>query len=320
MREILIRNRRAVVARHVMAVVNVPAAAVLAASLVVGWAEQAHAETLRWKLNPGEVLHYTMESKEVMNTQVQGRDKKSTRSTTTNLSWTVRNVSANGDAEISLRFNRVRMRVEQPPFMPLEFDSNPVKVEIPEEFEAVERQIKALAGAEFVFTLRPTGEIDNLKVPDQTLKKLREGVTKDAPPGESLSEQSLKELLLQSSPPAFPSGSLEPGKTWTAKPSKVPIPGLGTIVVEKVSTFQGPDPKTPRLLLIDVEAKASLETADNVTAKIRKQEGAGGLTFDAQTGRIVNSRNKQKIEMIITDRGQNIIQSSDTTTTMTLEP
>ena len=56
-----------------------------------------------------------------------------------------------------------------------QFDSSPNKLEIPEEFEAAERQIKALAGAEFSFKLRPTGEVDDLKIPDQTLKNLREG-------------------------------------------------------------------------------------------------------------------------------------------------
>ena len=38
----------------------------------------------------------------------------------------------------------------------------------------------------------------------------------------------------------------------------------------------------------------SLEPAENVTAKIRMQEGKGSLTFDAEAGRIVNSRNNQK--------------------------
>lgn len=127
-------------------------------------------------------------------------------------------------------------------------------------------------------------------------------------------------MLLQSSPPAFPTESLEPGKSWAAKPAKMAIPGLGTLMLDKVFTFQGPDPKTPRLLLVGIEARASLEPAESVTARIRKQEGTGSLTFDAETGRIVSSRNNQKMEMIITDRGQDIIQSSDTTTTMTLEP
>ena len=116
-------------------------------------------------------LHYTLEGKQVQNVKVMGRDKKSTRTNTTNLTWTVKSVSANGDAEIALRFDRVRMRIEQPPFMPLEFDSSPNKLEIPDEFESAERQIKALAGAEFTFTLRPTGEVDDLKIPAANLEE-----------------------------------------------------------------------------------------------------------------------------------------------------
>jgi hypothetical protein len=308
MRGTLIGNGRAVLVELTMAV-----------SLLGGWTSQPRAETLRWKLGAGEVLRYTMESKQVENFQVAGRNKKSTRSNTTNLSWTVKSVSENGDAEIVLRFDRVRMRIEQPPIVPLEFDSNPNKLEIPDEFESVDRQIKALAGAELSFKLRPNGEVDDLKIPEQTLKKLRDGIPKDAPGGESVSEQGLKELLMPSRPPTFPTGTVEPGMTWAAKPSKISLP-VGSLSIDQVFTFQGPDPKTPRLLLVGIDAKVSLEPAENVTAKIRKQEGTGSLTFDAEAGRIVNSRSKQKMEMMITDRGQEIIQSSDTTTTMTLEP
>ena len=127
-------------------------------------------------------------------------------------------------------------------------------------------------------------------------------------------------MLLQSSPPAFPDGVARTGEKLGRQALEDAHSGAGDSQVGKVFTFQGPDPKTPRLLLVGIEAKASLEPAENVTAKIRKQEGKGSLTFDAETGRIVNSRNKQKMEMIITDRGQDIVQSTDTTTTMTLDP
>jgi hypothetical protein len=319
MQEALIVKRLAAVAKLAVAVGKLSAALALAASLTGGWAAHVHAETLRWKLNPGEVLHYTMESKEVMNAQLQGRDKKSTRATTTNLSWTVQRVSANGDAEILLRFDRVRMRVDAPPIVPLEFDSSPNKLEIPEEFEAIDRQIKASAGVELTFTLRATGEIDDLKVPEHTLKKLREGIPKDTPEGDSVSEQGLKDLLLSSKPPVFPAGPIETGKTWTTKPSKVPVP-FGSLSIDQVYTFLGPDPKTPRLMIVGVETKVSLEAGESVTAKIRKQDGTGSLTFDSESGRIVNTRNKHKVEMIISHQGQDMIQSTDTTRTMTLDP
>jgi hypothetical protein len=291
----------------------------LAALLVGGQTREARGETPRWKLNPGEVLHYTLESKLVANYKVMGRDKKSTRSNTINLSWTVKSVSANGDAEIALRFDRVRMRIEQPPFVPLEFDSSPNKLEVPDEFESAERQIKALAGAEFTFKLRPTGAVDDLKIPDQTLKSLREGLPPEAAGQGMISEQGLKDMLLQSSPPTFPTDSLEPGKTWTAKPSKISVPGLGALVVDQVYTFLGPDPKTPKVLNVGMEARVSLEPAENVTAKIRTQDGKGSLSFDAEAGRIVNSRGSQKMEMVISDRGQDIVQSTETTSTMTLD-
>jgi hypothetical protein len=308
MRGTLIGNGRAVLVELTMAI-----------SLLGGWTSQPRAETLRWKLGAGEVLRYTMESKQVENFQVAGRNKKSTRSNTTNLSWNVKSVSENGDAEIVLRFDRVRMRIEQPPIVPLEFDSSPNKLEIPDEFESVDRQVKAMAGAELTFRLRPTGEVDDLKIPEQTLKKFREGISKDAPGAEQGSEESLKAFLMSSKFPTFPTAALEPGMTWAAKASKISLP-IGSLTIDQVFTFQGPDSKTPKLLLVGIEAKVSLEPAENVTAKIRKQEATGSLTFDAEAGRIVNSRNKQKMEMIITDRGQEIIQSSDTTTTMTLEP
>ena len=52
-------------------------------------------------------------------------------------------------------------------------------------------------------------------------------------------------MLLQSSPPTFPAEPVEPGKTWTAKPSKISHAGLGALMVDQIYTFQGPDPRTP---------------------------------------------------------------------------
>jgi hypothetical protein len=293
--------------------------AALAVILLGGGATRASAQTLRWKLKPGEVLHYTLDTKQAANFKVMGRDKKSSRSHTINLSWTVKGVSATGDAEIALKFDRIRMRIEQPPFVPLQFDSSPNNLEIPQEFESAERQIKALAGAEFSFELRPSGAVDHLKIPDQTLKNLRDGAGPEAGGQGGISEQGLRDMLLQSSPPAFPAESLEPGKTWANKPSRISAPGLGTLVVDQVYSFQGPDPKDPKLLLIGMEARVALEPAQDVTAKIRAQEGKGSLTFDPESGRIVSSRVNQKMEMVISDRGQDLVQTTETTSTMMLD-
>ena len=90
--------------------------------------------------------------------------------------------------------------------------------------------------------------------------------------------------------------------------------------MDKVFTFQGPDPKDPKLMLIGMEARVTLEPAANVTAKIRAQEGKGSLAFDAEAGHIVNSRTTQRTEMVMSSMGQDIDQTTDTTSTMTLVP
>jgi hypothetical protein len=72
-------------------------------------------------------------------------------------------------------------------------------------------------------------------------------------------------------------------------------------------------------MLVGMDARVTLEPAENVTAKIRMQDGKGSLTFDAEGGRIVNSRANQKMEMVISDRGQDIVQTTETNSTMTLE-
>lgn len=300
--------------------------ATLAVLLWSGWPGVVQAQVIQWKFKTGEVMRYASADKLVEITKRMGRETKSTRSQIMNLSWTVKNVSSNGEAQIIHRIERMRVRIEAPPFMAFEFDSDAPKVDAPEPFEAIALQTKAMAGVEYVFKMKPSGEIVDIVIPPQTIKTLRDA---EKPPqgagpeaGEStVSEQGLKEILMKVSPPPFPVGPLEAGKTWSSKPAKIPIP-LGNMVMDKIFTFQGPDPKNPNLLLIGTESRVALEPVPNspVTAKIRSQEGKGSLTFDADAGRIVNIRGTEKIEMLISAQGQDTDQTTESTTSMTLQP
>jgi hypothetical protein len=172
--------------------------------------------------------------------------------------------------------------------------------------------------------MKPNGEIADIVISPQTLKTLREAERSPdaAGGGESkVTEQAIKDILLQSSPPPFPVGQLEAGKTWSSKPAKIPTP-LGNVVTDKVFTFQGPDPRNANLLVIGLETRVALEPASNspVTAKIRSQDGKGSLTFDADAGRIVNTRSTEKTEMLISAAGQDIDQTTESTSSMTLQP
>jgi hypothetical protein len=282
---------------------------------------EAQAEgIISWKLKAGDVLKYTTEQKILINVKVMGRDRKQTRSQTIHYTWTVKDVAGDGLAEIVQHIDRLGMRVEAPPYMPFEFDSNTPNAEVPEPFEAEARQLKATIGAEFQFKMRPSGEIADIQIGQATLKKLRDAL----PQGEqgeaaAFSEQGLKDMLMQSSPPPFPQTPVEPGKTWSSKPAKLTLP-QGSLVLDKVFTFQGPDPKDPKLLLIGMESRVALEPGENVTTKIRSQEGKGSLVFDSEAGRIASSRGTQRTELLISSMGQEIDQTTEMTSTMTLVP
>ncbi len=278
-------------------------------------------ETLRWKLKAGDVLTYKTEQRMVKNLKFMGKDRKQTISQSINYSWSVKEVSADGLADIMQRIDRLTMRVESPPFMPFEFDSSKLDADVPEPFEAEARQLKATVGAEFMFKMRPSGEIADIKISEATLKKLRDALQPPEGAGPAtFSEQGLKDLLMQSSPPPFPQGPLEPGKSWSSKPAKLSAQGSPVVVMDKVFTFQGPDPKDPKLMLIGMEGRVSVEPGENVTAKIRAQDGKGNLVFDAEAGRIVSSRSTQRTEMLMSSNGQEIDQTTEMTSTMTLVP
>ncbi len=289
--------------------------------LLMGMAsDPARADNLRWKFKEGEVLHYSIEQKMAISAKGMGQERKSSRLQTLDVSWTINRVDAGGTAEITFRYDRVRLRMEMPPLMPFDFDSNDTKAAVQPGFEAETQQLKAMVGAEVGFKIRPTGDIDDIKFPEATLKKLRDA----APRGsgeEEVSEKLLKEMLLQASPPSFPEGEIEPGKTWSSKAARMPI-GFATMVVDKTFTYQGPDPKTPGRLLVGMETKVTLEPTGgaNVKATIRKQEGRGTMTFDVEAGHLAGARMTQKIDMAISGGNQSMEDIRDTTTTMTLEP
>jgi len=268
------------------------------------------------------VLRYVMEEKEVSTVKAMDRELKSNRSTTNNLSWTVQGVSESGDADIALRFDRIRMHIEQPPYMPYDLDSSAAKIDAPEPFGSLGKQLKAMAQAEFTFRLKANGAIENFTIPEKTLKTLRDGVTD--PTAQNVSfEQTLKDSFLQSSPPAFPEGAGEPGKSWASKQAKIPAP-FGNTVVDKTFTTLGPDPKNPALLLIGTETKIAIEPQENAgaLAKLQSQEGKGSMAFDTVSGRILSTKLNQKLQLLFAnpmDPNQKIDQTTETTSTMTLE-
>jgi hypothetical protein len=288
----------------------------LAATLGVAAAQPTHgAETLRWKFKPGEILRYTMVEEVRQERKAMGQEIKTSLHQTKDLHWSVKNVASDGVTDLSLTIDRIRMKFEAPGNS-FEFDSQAGKDPEGPIASQMTPMLKALVGAEFTFKMNGRGELSEIKVPQKLLDALRQpGPAANA--GGMDPEEGMKNLISQSSL-TLAEGPLEKGKSWTQQ-AKVPSP-IGTMVMDKTYTLDGPSPKGAGLLQVSVDTKLTLEPAadSNVAVKIGSQKATGEFEFDPQAGRVVSSRVNEKLQMSLSVMGQQLEQSTDTVTSMTL--
>jgi hypothetical protein len=274
------------------------------------------AETLRWKFKPGETLRYTMVQEMSQGMKAMGQEIKSSVKQTIDLHWSVKSIGGDGLAELSQTIDRIRTKVESPGNS-FDYDSQTGKEPEAQNASPLVPLLKAQVGAEFGFKMNSRGELSDIKVPQKLLESLRQAGPL-ANSGGMFSEEGLKNMISQSSL-MLPEQSLEKGKSWTHQ-GKVPVPMLGTMVIDKIYTFDGPSPIEAGLDQVLLQTKVSLEPAadSNIAVKITSQNGSGEFTFDPQAGRVVSSRVNDQLRMSLSVMGQEMEQSTDTRTTMTL--
>jgi hypothetical protein len=274
------------------------------------------AESLRWKFKAGEVVRYTMVQETSQEMKGQGQEAKTSLNQTVDLHWSVKSVSPGGVADMTQTIDRVRTKI-QGPGQTFEFDSDSGKAPEGPGAQFLGPILKSLVGAEFSFKMSGRGELSEIKVPQKLLETLRQAGPA-ASAGGMFSEEGMKNLISQSSL-TLPDTSLDQGKSWTQQ-SKLPVPMIGTMVLDKTYTYMGPEAKDPTLRHITLETKITLQPAAdaNVAVTIKSQAGKGDFSFDADGGRIVTSRVNDKLQMSLSAMGQDIEQSTNTLTTMTL--
>ena len=104
-------------------------------------------QVLSWKFQEGNVLKYTTEQTTLMTIKIKGKERKEKRAQSATYSWSITGVSADGEADVTQRIERLTMKVEAAPFMPFEFDSNSPGTAVPEPFEGEVKMLKATVGA-----------------------------------------------------------------------------------------------------------------------------------------------------------------------------
>jgi hypothetical protein len=276
----------------------------------------ADAVPLSWKFNKGETLRYTMEQKTTQGMKAMGQDFKTNMNQTVDLHWTVRNVAGDGSAELSQTIDRVRTKVDAPGNS-FDYDSKSDKAPEGQIATLLTPLLKAMVNAEFTFKMNGRGELSDIKVPPKLLESLKQAGPAAAAGG-MFSEEGLKNLISQSSL-TLPGAAVKEGDTWPQK-SKVPLPMIGTMIMDKTYTYRGPDSANADLLRISLDTKVTLERAadSNVDVKISSQKGTGEFKFNSKEGRIVSSEVNDKLEMSLSIMGQELQQTTDTVTKMTL--
>jgi hypothetical protein len=262
---------------------------------VAGSGVPARGANLRWKFQPGEMLHYTLDRKTVLTDKLPGAPEiKLTWSQTFETTWTVKSVDSGGQAEVVQTIDRIRDQIESQTLGSYTYDSKDGKE--PEGLIAASKVplFKAMIGEPISFKMSPLGEPTEIRVPEklsQTLRTLSQAAGGGAG---GASEEELKEMINQATL-IFPQGDLEVGKTWTRAVKNAAAPP-GMPESDLTYRFDGPARDAgPNVVKIGLaragEGAPPADANANANAnapKIKSQKTEGAYMFDPAAGHIVD--------------------------------
>ncbi|HEV3168096.1 MAG TPA: DUF6263 family protein [Isosphaeraceae bacterium] len=271
--------------------------------------------TLRWRLQKGETLYYTMTQKSMIKQSASGKSFEVTMTQTFDTTWKVGDASEDS-AEVTQTFDRIRMSVDAPTGK-LEYDSKDGKVPEGQFGQQFGATISAIVGAGITFKINGRGEVSDVKLPDKLLETIKS--VAGAGTGSPMSEEALKKLIKESTFP-LPEKPVTPGTTWS-KNTEVAAPPSGSMILKNTYTYKGPVTEGGKKLeRIDVTTITELVPADTTQLKatIKSQDAKGSFLFDNAKGHIDHSTMTQKMETVFTMMNIESTQITDITATMTL--
>ncbi len=290
----------------------------LAAVALAFFAGPAHAQTtLRYKFKDGEKLHYVMDQDIKMTMNVAGMDIEMKMKQGMDMNWDVQKVDDQGNARVRVKFGRVKMSMESP-MGNVEVDSN-AKGEDPEGplGKIFGQLVKAMAAMEMTFTMAPDGEMKDVEISEEALKKIKAIPGADKFGGDALSPDGLKKMI--GGGMVLPKGKITQGKTWTQKLAmKMP---LGKVSGTTKFTYEGQvekDGKKLEKIAVKPEYKVESDPDAKVQIKVKGQKDKGYAYFDAQAGRLVETTNLGTMELELEIGGMALTQNIQQNLTLRL--
>ena len=252
------------------------------------WAQK----TIAWKFKKDGVTNVLIEQDTSLQMENAGNATLATNHTqsiqTTNVTWTVREISPDGLASIEQMINRVQLDLKSSAGN-FAIDTNDNKT-LTGLGESVARGIRPLAGARFVVKTKPNGEVAEVIIPEDVSKKLSEG-------SGALSEAGLREIAVSGSL-QFPAKPIEVGESWTSQ-YQLDMPPFGKLTVSTTYQYLGEENGGGKVL-DRIKATTAVKVADatnNAGLKLMSQESGGMIWFDTTRGTIDHSEFKQEMTL-----------------------
>ncbi|MEY2725819.1 MAG: hypothetical protein RLZZ458_1686 [Planctomycetota bacterium] len=266
-------------------------------------------EKLAWKFAPGTSLKYVVNQN--MNTEITLAGQKTTQAIkqTMDMGWSVQDVSAAGVAVMGQTIERIQMDFSGSLIEPFKYDSGDSNPPATSMARRIADSYSKILNQQFQVTMKPTGEITNVKVPDTLMEALTSsgnGV---------LTEDMVKQMMTQSAI-TLKDTPVSRGQVWQNNQT-VSLP-YGKMSISSTLTYAGVD-STGRAV-IRIEPKISIENSENSAqqVKLNSSTGKGSVYFDNARGVIVRSELDLMMDISVQLNGQAIDQKVTQKLAMTL--
>jgi hypothetical protein len=289
-------------------VMRVPALLALAACLAAG--VPSHAQTtLRWKLAPGETLHYQRTHNRNTLRRTPAGEIKESLLRITDMSMGVDQVDSDGTATVTLFIDRIRYR-KQSLAGDVEHDS------ATEARQKLPASIQRLLGVAFSFKLSPRGIVTSIKVTRLTRPRSPEG----APRQLSL---STAESVVQLIPfVELPEAAVSTGSSWQQQVESVePVLGKRTSTVTYKYIGKRPrEGKEIELLGLNAKMRFAPPEQDATRVEVKEASAQGTVEFDSAAGRVRLKDETERLKFVLTESGRSTEQVIESTIRIALVP
>lgn len=269
----------------------------LTAAVVVPASAQ---ETLAWKFTEGSRLKYDVNQSMTMKVIVAGNATTQEIKQTMAMGWDVQKVGANGDALVGQTIERISMDFSGSLIEPFKYDSTDKTPPTTSMGRRVADSYAKILNQQFQVSMKPTGEITNVKIPETLMSVLTTS-------GNGVLTESMVRQMMTQSAITLPIEAIAPKHKWSTNQS-VDLP-YGKMSIVSQLTFAGIDRSTG-FAVIAVTPEIKIASGEDSTQQVTLNEssGKGQVYFDIANGRIAKSQLDLQMDMTVRFNEQQIDQ------------